>query len=393
MNDFIEYEIFPSFKIHHLLALYFLSATFSIGASETILFLIAIFWGYGLLKKPEIFKIKRSNLDILILFYLLISLISIIFSTNFKISLTHIKHFALLLIFIFGVAALRDGNRTRFYLKLFILGGAINCFYALSKHFILGEGGLSKRLHGFIGSWMTFSGFMMIILLLLIAKIITLKNFKNRFIYAILSFFFFIAILLSMTRNSWIGLIFGIFTLTFLNSKKLFFISIALIIIGSLIVIPYLPKDLKDRIKSIVDIENQTNKERIYMAKIAWNIIKKHPFWGIGPGNLQLQLKNYAPAGVDPNWNIPHLHNNLFQVAVDKGIIGLSVWIAIFIKWLYDALIIFYRNKFKFPDLQIGAISVVIAFLISGLFEYNFGDSEILMIILFIMAIPYALSE
>jgi len=76
---------------------------------------------------------------------------------------------------------------------------------------------------------------------------------------------------------------------------------------------------------------------------------------------------------------------------VDKGLLGLASWIAIFIKWLLDSIKTFYKNRNFYPDLIAGAISVVIAFLISGLFEYNFGDSEILMLLLFIMAIPYAL--
>jgi len=378
-------------KLHYLLILYFISATFSIAASQIILFVTALIWGYGLIKKPAAFKINKSSLDIFLLLYVLTSIISIIFSTNIIISLQHVKHFTLLLIFTFGLQALTDGEKVRFYLNVLIIGGIINSFYALFKYIALNEGGLSKRLHGFIGSWMTFSGFLMIIMLLSIAKLIWLKNIKIKFIYFILSIFFLLIILLSMTRSSWVGLFFGLLTLSFLKSKKYFFTFTLVIILGSFIIYPYIPADIKERFKSIIDLQNQTNKERIYMAMIARNIIKEHPFLGIGPGNLSGQLKNYVSDGIDPNWSIPHLHNNLLQIAVDKGLLGLASWIAIFIKWLLDSIKTFYKNRNFYPDLIAGAISVVIAFLISGLFEYNFGDSEILMLLLFIMAIPYAL--
>ncbi len=380
-------------KLHYLLILYFISATLSIAASQIILFITALIWGYGLIKKPETFKISKSGLDIFLLLYILASIISIIFSTNIITSLQHVKHFTLLLIFIFGLQALTEGARVRFYINLLVLGGLINCFYALFKYIALSEGGLSKRLHGFIRSWMTFSGFLMIILLLSIAKIIWIKSIKIKFIYFLFSIFFFYIILLSMTRSSWVGLFFGLMILSFLKSKKLFLALMIMIILGGLIIYPYIPADIKERFKSIADLQNQTNKERIYMAMIAWNIIKEHPFLGIGPGNLSGQLKNYVSDGIDPNWSIPHLHNNLLQIAADKGLLGLVSWIAIFIKWLFDSIKAFYKHRNFYPDLIAGAISVVVAFLISGLFEYNFGDSEILMLLLFIMAIPYALTK
>jgi hypothetical protein len=38
-----------------------------------------------------------------------------------------------------------------------------------------------------------------------------------------------------------------------------------------------------------------------------------------------------------------------------------------------------------------GALAVLAAVMAAGLFEYNFGDSEILMFMLMVTALPYAL--
>src|SRR4030042_3405835 len=171
-EDLIEYKFFSFLKIHYLLALYFLACSFSIAFSQIILSLVAFLWIYGIIKKPDMFKIRRSPLDLFIAVYVIVSILAIIFSLDPVTSISHAKHIFLCLIFFFGVQALTNPERVRLYFNFFIAGGVINCFYALFRHFFLGEGGLEKRLHGFISSWMTFSSFMMMILLILLAKLI-----------------------------------------------------------------------------------------------------------------------------------------------------------------------------------------------------------------------------
>jgi hypothetical protein len=39
----------------------------------------------------------------------------------------------------------------------------------------------------------------------------------------------------------------------------------------------------------------------------------------------------------------------------------------------------------------VGALGVLVAIMVAGLFEYNFGDSEVLMFVLLVASLPYAL--
>jgi hypothetical protein len=41
----------------------------------------------------------------------------------------------------------------------------------------------------------------------------------------------------------------------------------------------------------------------------------------------------------------------------------------------------------------IGSSAVLAAFLTAGLLEYNFGDSEILILLLFFMTVPYVMHD
>jgi len=39
----------------------------------------------------------------------------------------------------------------------------------------------------------------------------------------------------------------------------------------------------------------------------------------------------------------------------------------------------------------LGSLAAVVAFLVAGLFEYSFGDTEVLLVAMALMALPFAL--
>jgi hypothetical protein len=41
--------------------------------------------------------------------------------------------------------------------------------------------------------------------------------------------------------------------------------------------------------------------------------------------------------------------------------------------------------------LVLGSLAAIVTFLVGGLFEYNFGDTEVLLVALALMALPFAL--
>jgi len=87
-----------------------------------------------------------------------------------------------------------------------------------------------------------------------------------------------------------------------------------------------------------------------------------------------------------------HMHNNLLQFAAERGIPCALAWLWLIVKIAWD-----HWRGFRGDEggsqtrtiYGIGFISVVVLFL-AGLFEFNFGDSEVLMIFLFLVSAPYA---
>jgi hypothetical protein len=52
-----------------------------------------------------------------------------------------------------------------------------------------------------------------------------------------------------------------------------------------------------------------------------------------------------------------------------------------------------FRKTSAIPSIATAGIASVVAMLAAGMFEYNFGDSEFLMLFLVIVTLPYAVER
>jgi O-antigen ligase len=85
-----------------------------------------------------------------------------------------------------------------------------------------------------------------------------------------------------------------------------------------------------------------------------------------------------------------HLHNNLLQIAAERGLPALLAWL-IFMIWTFWLLSRKWRRKPSggLPWIASG-LACVLALFIAGLFEYNFGDSEVVMLYLVLITLSFA---
>ena len=84
----------------------------------------------------------------------------------------------------------------------------------------------------------------------------------------------------------------------------------------------------------------------------------------------------------------PHLHNVPIQIAAERGLPALAAWLWFVAVALRDL----WRQVRLGPMKAVAAagLAAVIAMLAAGMFEYNFGDSEFLMLLLGLMTLPFA---
>jgi O-antigen ligase len=95
------------------------------------------------------------------------------------------------------------------------------------------------------------------------------------------------------------------------------------------------------------------------------------------------------------------MHNDFLQIAAERGIPGLMLWLWLMIHFAHDALKVFRAaargdpaiadQKVTAATVSAAALGAWAAIMVAGMFEYNFGDSEVLTLFLFIVSSPYAI--
>jgi O-antigen ligase len=192
-----------------------------------------------------------------------------------------------------------------------------------------------------------------------------------------------VGLAVTFTRNAWIGALTAIGTLAALRDRRLL---LALPIAAGLF-LAVAPDALRSRAWSTFDLDDPSNRDRVAMWTIGRRIVADHPVFGVGPDMVKNVYAEYRPA-VYVNPTNPHLHNVPIQIAAERGLPALAAWI-----WFIAVAL---RDHWR--QLRHGAVkavaaagfAAVIAMLAAGLFEYNFGDSEFLMLLLGLMALPFA---
>ncbi len=123
------------------------------------------------------------------------------------------------------------------------------------------------------------------------------------------------------------------------------------------------------------------------MIRSGLRIIKDRPLTGVGPDMLIQVYPVYRDQKAVNQLN-PHLHNVPLQIAAERGLPALALWL-----WFVGALVVAtWRLFWTGGDrvLAAGALGAVAAMLAAGMFEYNFGDSEFLMLLLVLVTLPFA---
>jgi O-antigen ligase len=141
------------------------------------------------------------------------------------------------------------------------------------------------------------------------------------------------------------------------------------------------------RLMSMFDSKDPTRRDRIAMLLEGQHMVRDHPVFGVGPNMVEVVYPQYRVAQAVEQIN-PHLHNVPMQIAAERGLPALVIWLG-FLGVLGRGL----YQTFRMPrsrTIAAAAIASVVGTLAAGMFEYNFGDSEFLMLFLFLITLPFA---
>jgi O-antigen ligase len=190
-----------------------------------------------------------------------------------------------------------------------------------------------------------------------------------------------VALALTLSRSAWVGACAGVALLLVLKDFRL----TALLPVVVALLFALAPDVVTHRMISVFDLQDPTNRDRLAMARAGTAMIADHPLTGVGPNMVQRLYAQYRDPDAVETTN-PHLHNVPLQIAAERGLPALGAWV-----WFLVVLV--GRLVRVFPQQRVLAatgLAAIAAMITAGLFEYNFGDSEFLMLFLVLITLPFA---
>ena len=269
-----------------------------------------------------------------------------------------------------------------------LAAGAASALVGIGQYSLLHYDNLGLRPRSTLGLYMTFSGLMMLVLNLALARV--LFTTKSRMWAALVVPALAVALALSLGRNNWVGAFCGVAVLLVMRDFRL----TALLPVAAAIFFSVAPNIIVQRFYSIFDLQNLSNRDRLAMARAGVKIIRAHPVTGVGPNMIARAYPEYRDASAVLQ-TPPHLHNVPLQIAAERGLPALALWLWFVGAALAGTIRLFRDAPLAGPGrfLAANALATLVAMLASGMFEHNFGDSEFQMVFLVLITLPFAVAR
>jgi len=318
--------------------------------------------------------------------YSVLSLLSSFRSVNPKISFVDSRELLLFLVIPITFTAISSEKDLKKANLALLISAYASALYSLFVYLFLAEPG--ERILGFMGHWMTQAGLLLLFCSFALSLFLLSKD-RSRFLWAGGYALGAMALVLTLTRGAWIGLVAAaICVLTFYKPKTLILIPIAICLFFLLS-----PKHIKERALSIFNKQHYTNAQRIEYFHAGIQIIKEKPLFGTGPCTVDMVFQNPKYGLSELSKRNVHLHSNIIQIGAERGIPALLAWLT-FIGCAFLSLLRLLRNKDPIlRPITVGALAALAGLFVAGFFEYNFGDSEITVLFLYLITIPFALAK
>ena len=363
-----------------LLSGFALALPISISLAELLVFVAIPFWVYGLISRRDTSFFQCPYFWSVAIFAV-IALLSSQWGVRPEVSLPKCHRlFLLLIIFMIGTVFRpdREGGwkKVRLSVVLFVVGTTVRAIYDVVR--VAVEVGRGIQIYD-TGNMRDPQMYMASLCLLLAALIG--QGPREKQIPALMALGLnAIGLILHFKRGAWFSFLLSAGVMSWLARRRKIVIAVVLCA-AALVFVP----QVRGRLELLKEEWSEDQGGRyVLWTKVAPAMLKQYPL-GIGfKATKHEDFLSYA-AYVQPK--LDHLHNNLLQVTLEMGAAGLAAWLG----WMGMTLWLLHKafdgRSGKGARLALGVLGAFYGLMFNGMVEYNFGDSEILMLLCFLMGL------
>ena len=199
-----------------------------------------------------------------------------------------------------------------------------------------------------------------------------------------------LGVALTAMRTTLVALVIGVLVISFRAlGRKAKILGVAgiclLLVVGAIVV-------YRTRARDALALQDPSASLRVQVARVGFSRLVIHPIFGHGMDAVQLHWNEWGFPGTD----MLHLHSTPLQLAFDRGLPALVLWLLLM--WLFWRTAADGEKSLRDSSdtnrygVLLGATGAVAGFFASSLVNYNFGDGEVALVFWWLLGIVVVLT-
>ena len=269
---------------------------------------------------------------------------------------------------------------------------ALLAVHGIWQYYFTDYGTLQNRIRGPFSHYQTFAGVLLVGDFLLLARIVSSNGYRKAWHWLALVILNW-TLLLTLTRGSWVAAGITLTAYVVMRARR-HLVYVAGAVSGVLLCFVLLVPEAWERVRSIADLSDESNYDRLCMIDAGLYMVAERPLFGLGPRMVERRYPIYRHPTA-PRLTVPHLHNTFLGLAAERGLTTLAAYLWLMAAGLWMAYRAYRREggpRGARADLYVGVILALVGFNLAGFFEDNWQDTEVQRLILFLLAVPLCLS-
>ncbi|WP_202906828.1 O-antigen ligase family protein [Abyssisolibacter fermentans] len=319
-------------------------------------------------------RITKSPIDIPVLVFMAIAIISTLLSSNTMGSIRDLSIHLVAISFMFTmINSINNKQELNIIVTVFVFAGVLVSLYGLyqfqagvqlDKAWVdtVNNPDVVIRVYSVFGNPNILAEYLIMILPFSLALFWSSKRLIKKIIFLCTTLILIVALVLTSSRGGWVGFAFGLIVFILLVDKRWLLGAIPIGVVSIFI----MPASIINRIISIANLNDSSIVTRLKIYSITLDIIKDN--WLLGVGFGYLPFKNTFTIYIR-TMNVFHAHNMYLETVAEMGIFGLiALLLLIFVVFKY-AIISIRKTKGYLSVMSAGAIAAFASIICHGLFD------------------------
>jgi hypothetical protein len=258
--------------------------------------------------------------------------------------------------------------------------------------------GRDWRASGFFGHYVTYAEVLQLVLALTLGLLVSFpikRSWTGALLFAAVVGLIF-GLVLTVTRAVWLGGLASILLILALAVRRRTLIGIGLLAIPLIIAGMFILQQKRNVGFFDSNDGSTTWRETVWREGLHLLVSKpRHLLIGVGMDSIKGHWREW---GLFDGGRIPkgHMHSNFLQIALERGVLALMLWLGflfVYARTLWRCLRERKRLHWMDRGILLGALGGLVGFFVSGIVHYNWGDSEVVMVLYFIIGLTLAINR